>query len=78
MHGVCNCAPEANHASRVRNVTAILVTIYGTCNVLPVLNVVYLHISTLRSMCAVPNMEIIIIIIIIIIINAVAAAAVGI
>ena len=43
------------------------------------LNVLYLYISTFRSMCAVPNMAliVIIIIIIIIIINAVAAAAVG-
>ena len=59
IQGVYNYVPETNHVSRVhiQCCRCSVFTVCATCNVIyHVKYVLYLHISTSRSMCAVPNM----------------------
>jgi hypothetical protein len=56
MQGIFNYKPETNHVSRIYSVPAVL---YLKCVPHVMLfhpYVLYLYISTFRSMCAVPNM----------------------
>ena len=59
MQGIYSYIPETNHVSRVFSVTAILYLQF-MLNVMlyPMLNVLYIYISTSRSMCAVPSMAV--------------------
>jgi len=59
MQGIYNYIPETNHVSRVYNVAAVLYLQFMLHVMLfLMLNVLYHHISTFRSMCAVPNMAV--------------------
>ena len=60
MQGIYSNTPEANHVYRVCNVTAVLYLQFSnTCNVIsPVECVLYLYLSTSRSMCAVHSMAV--------------------
>jgi hypothetical protein len=77
MQGIYTYIPETNHATKEYNVAALLSLLFMVpISLAAVLALMYLYISTCRSMCAVPNMAVfcssltsfIIIIIIIIII----------
>jgi hypothetical protein len=61
IQGVYNyiLLPKANHASRLYSAAAIL-WLQCTLHIMlfPMLNVLYLYISTLLSMCAVSNMAV--------------------
>ena len=58
MRGIYGYIPETNHVSRVYSVAAILWLRFLVHVMLcPMLNVLYVHISTFRSMCAVLNMS---------------------
>ena len=51
--------PETNYVPREHGVAAILLFLFMVLISLPsVLNLLYFHISTFRSMCAVPNMAV--------------------
>ena len=80
MHGIYTYIPETHYVPMEYSVAAILLLLFMVLiSSVSVLNLLYFHISTFRSMCAVPNMavfwssltsyDIIIIIIIIIIIT---------
>ena len=59
MQDVSNYISETNHVSRVCNVAASLYLQFMIHVILfPISNVLYFYISTLRSMCAVPNMAV--------------------
>ena len=61
MHRIYNYIPETNHVSNAQNVAAIyseVVTIYGTCSVLPYVECFCLYNTTSRSMCAEPKMAV--------------------
>jgi uncharacterized membrane protein YesL len=63
VQGIYNYIRETNHVSRAYSVAAVLYlqfVLHVPCNVIsPVKYVLYLYISTLRSMCAVPNMAVV-------------------
>jgi hypothetical protein len=59
MRGIYNYVPETNHVFLVYNVIAILLLQFMVHVMLfPIINVLYIYISTLRSMCAVPNVAV--------------------
>jgi len=53
VHGIYNDVPKT------ASLRYIMFTVYATCNVIsPLKYVLYLHISTFHSMCAVPNVAV--------------------
>jgi len=51
--------PETNYVPREYSVAAIMLLLFMVLiSSVPVLNLLYFHISTFRSMCAVPNMAV--------------------
>ena len=57
MQHIYTYIPEANYVPREYSDAAILLLLFIVFILLvPVLNLLYFHISTFRSMCAVPNM----------------------
>jgi hypothetical protein len=57
VQGIYTYIPETNHVSSEYSVAAILYLLSMVhITLFPVLNLLYLHISTFRSMCAVPSM----------------------
>ena len=59
MHGIYTYIPETNYVPKEYSVAAILLLLFMVLISLgPVLNLLYFYISTLRSMCAVPNMAV--------------------
>ena len=69
MQGIYTYIPETNYIPKEYSVAAILLLLFMVLiSSVSVLNLLYLYISTFRSMCAVPNMAVFCIIIIIIII----------
>ena len=74
MQGIYTSIPETNYVPREYSVAAILLLLFMVLiSLVSVLSLLYFYFSTLRSVCAVPNMAVfcsfIIIIIIIIIIT---------
>jgi len=57
MQGIYTYIPETNHVPRKYSVAAILLLLFMVLLV-SVLNLLYFYISTFRSMCAVPNMDV--------------------
>jgi hypothetical protein len=69
MQGIYTYIPEINHVPKQYNVAAILSLLFMVpISLAPVLALMYIYITTFRSMCVVPNMAVFCIIIIIIII----------
>jgi hypothetical protein len=59
MQGTYTYIPETNHVPKERNVVAILSLLFMVpISLVPALVLMYLYISTFRSMCAVPNMTV--------------------
>ena len=59
MQGIYTYIPETNYVPREYSVAAILLLLFMVLiSLVPVLNLLYFYISTLRSMCAVPNMAV--------------------
>ena len=59
MTGIYTYIPETNYVPREYSVTAFLLLLYMVLiSLVSVLNLLYFYISTLRSMCAVPNMAV--------------------
>jgi hypothetical protein len=59
MQGIYTYIPETNYVPREYSVAAILLLLFIVLiSLVPVLNLLYFYISTLRSMCAVPNMAV--------------------
>jgi len=59
MQGIYTHIPETNYVSREYGVAAILLFLFMVLiSLLSVLNLLYFYISTFRSMCAVPNMDV--------------------
>ena len=59
MRGIYTYIPETNSVPREYSVAAILLLLFMVLiSLVPVLNLLYLYISTFRSMCAVPNMTV--------------------
>jgi hypothetical protein len=59
MQGVYTYIPETNHVSREHCVAAVLVLLFMVLiSLVPALTPLYLYVSTLQNMCAVPNMAI--------------------
>jgi len=59
MQGIYTYIPEANYVPREYSVAAILFFLFMVLiSLVSVLNLLYFYVSTLRSMCAVPNMAI--------------------
>ena len=57
MQGIYAYIPETNHVPREHHVAAILVLIFIVLiSLVPALTPLYLYVSTLQSMCVVPNM----------------------
>ena len=57
MQGIYTYIPETNYVPREYGVAAILLLLFMVLiSLVSVLNLSYFHISTFRSMCAVPNM----------------------
>jgi hypothetical protein len=57
--GIYTYIPETNYISREYSVEAILLLLFMVLiSLVSVLNLLYLYISTFRSMCAVPNMAV--------------------
>ena len=57
--GICNWIPEANPASRVCSFAGVLYLKFMLHVLLfPMINAMYFHLSTFRSMCPVPNMAV--------------------
>jgi len=57
MQGIYTCILETNYVPREYSVTAILLLLFMVLiSLVSVLNLLYFYISTVRSMCAVPNM----------------------
>jgi len=60
MQGIYTYIPEKNYVPRGYSVAAILLLLFVVLiSLVPVLNLLYFYISTVRSMCAVPNMAVI-------------------
>ena len=59
MHGIYTCIPETNYVPREYSVAAILLLLFMVLiSLVSVLNLLYFHFSTFRSMCAVPNVAV--------------------
>ena len=59
MHGIYTYIPETNYVPREYSVAAILLLLFMLLiSLVSVLNLLYFHISTFRSMCVVPNMAV--------------------
>ena len=59
MQGIYTYIPETNYVPREYIVAAILLLLFMVLiSLVSVLNLLYLFISTFRSMCAVPNMAV--------------------
>ena len=59
MQGICKCILETKCVSTVYSAAAILWLQFVVCVMLfPMINLLYLYISTFRSMCALPNIAI--------------------
>jgi len=59
MHGIYAYIPDTNYVPREYSVTAILLLLFMVLiSLVPVLNLLCFHISTFRSVCAVPNMAV--------------------
>ena len=59
MQGIYTHIPETNYVPREYSVAAILLFLFMVLiSLLAVLNLLYFYISTLRSMCEVPNMAV--------------------
>ena len=59
MQGIFTYIPETNYVPREYNVAAILLLLFMVLiSLVSVLNLLYLYISSFRSMCAVPNMAV--------------------
>ena len=59
MQSIYTYIPEKNYVPRVYSVEAILLLLFMVLiSLVSVLNLLYFHISTFRSMCAVPNMAV--------------------
>jgi len=59
MQGIYTYIPETNYVPREYSVAAILLLLFMVLiSLVPVLNLLYFYISTIRSMCAVPNMAV--------------------
>ena len=59
MQGIYSYIPETNRVSTVYSVAAVMYLQFIVhVMLLPMLNFVYLNISTFHSMCAVPNMAV--------------------
>jgi len=57
MQGIYTYIPEKNCVPREYSVAASLLSLFMVLiSLVSVLNLLYFHISTFRSMCAVPNM----------------------
>jgi hypothetical protein len=84
MQGIYTCIPETNHVPKEYNVAAILSLLFMVpISLVSALALMNFHISTFRSMCAVPNMAVfcssltsIIIFVVVVVVVAAAAAAV--
>jgi hypothetical protein len=56
MQGIYTHIPETNHVPKEYNVAAILSLLFmAPISLIPALSLIYLYISTFRSMCAVSN-----------------------
>jgi len=59
MHGIYNYIPETNHVSTLYSAAAVVLLQFKVHVMLfPMLNVLYLHISTVPSHCVVPNLAV--------------------
>ena len=59
MQGIDTYIPETNYVPREYSVAAVLLLLFMVLiSLVSVLNLLYFYISTLRSMCAVPNMAV--------------------
>jgi len=59
MQGIYTYIPVTNYVPREHSVAAILLLLFMVLiSLVSVLNLLYFYISTLRSMCAVPNMAV--------------------
>jgi len=59
MQGIYTYIPETNYVPRKYSVATILLLLFMVLiSLVSVLNLLYVHISTFRSMCAVPNMAV--------------------
>jgi len=59
MQGIYTYIPETNYVPREYSAVAILLLLFMVLiSLVSVLNLLYFYISTLRSMCAVPNMTV--------------------
>ena len=59
MHGIYTYIPETKYVLREYSVAAILLLLFLVLiSLVSVLNLLYFYISTLQSMCAVPNMAV--------------------
>ena len=59
MQGIYAYIPEIKYVPREYSVAAILLLLFMVpISLVPVLDLLYFYISTLRSMCAVPNMAV--------------------
>jgi hypothetical protein len=59
MQGIYTYIPETNHVPREHCVATILVLLFMVfISLVPALTPLYLYVSTLRSVCAVPNMAV--------------------
>ena len=57
MQGIYTYIPETNHVPREYSVSVILSLLFMVpISLVPALTLLYFHVSTFRSMCAVPNM----------------------
>jgi len=59
MQGIYTYIPETNYVPREYSVAAILLLLFTVLiSLVPVLNLLYFYISTLRSICAVPKVAV--------------------
>ena len=59
MQDIYTYIPETNYVPREYSVAAILLLLFMVLiSLVPVLNLLYFHISTFQIMCAVPNMAV--------------------
>ena len=59
MQGIYTYIPDMNYIPREYSVVAVLLLLFMVLiSLASVLNLLYFYISTLRSMCAVPNMAV--------------------
>jgi hypothetical protein len=59
MQGIYTYIPETNHVPRKHGVAVILVLLFMVrISLVPALTLLYLYVTTFRSMCAVPNMAV--------------------